>query len=217
MNKKSKEKSDKIFVPLKKDEVKLTEANILKDKIITAIDKEKLTEREAFEVYYAMGRRKSIHKLYYLLEKRITTSLLNRWAVVYYWDIRRKYRDMIIGEQLGQLNDESIMKRKTQYFEALSNTVDKYIKKVEGKKQFTVPIQDISDLERMIKLVLTITGQPTEIHQVQVKLIEVMITQIVNIINEFVPDSVTQGKISAKLRESIAKLEGNSMTRGALF
>lgn len=113
---------------------------------------------EAFELYYSLGLDRSLQIVADKVGKNVRT--VSGWRSKYEWDDRVAQRELEVARNAGlnELHRETLAIR-TMYRKAINTLLmqaDKDIK--EGKLQ----IENVEDLERVIKLDLLLMGEPTE-------------------------------------------------------
>lgn len=113
---------------------------------------------EAFELYYSLGLDRSLQIVADKVGKNVRT--VSGWRSKYEWDDRVAQRELEVARNAGlnELHKETLAIR-TMYRKAINTLLmqaDKDIK--EGKLQ----IENVEDLERVIKLDLLLMGEPTE-------------------------------------------------------
>lgn len=113
---------------------------------------------EAFELYYSLGAQRSPQLVADKIGK--TERTVRDWSSKYEWDNRVAQRALETAKQAGieELHKETLAIR-TEYRKAMDGLIAQAVKDIqEGKLQ----IENIEDLERVVKLDLFLMGEPTE-------------------------------------------------------
>lgn len=129
--------------------------------------RETLRHKELFEIYYQMGKERSLVKLREKLQtdqsqtKNIPTlERLKAWSKAFNWQDRVKERDQKIAKELEKKSIQDITKRKLKYqrqiakmLEANMKRFDKVVVKDEDGKIITIKIDDKTpkDFESIVR------------------------------------------------------------------
>ena len=114
---------------------------------------------EAFELYYSLGSERSLQLVADKLGKSKRT--VKGWSSKYSWDNRVVQRSLEDAKQIGieELHRETLAIR-SEYRKRMDALLEQAYKDIqEGKLQ----IENIEDLEIVVKLDLLLMGEPTEI------------------------------------------------------
>lgn len=108
-------------------------------------------QKEAFEMYYSMGKRRSMEAV---AEKfnRTVRSIAN-WRRKYLWDDRIVQREL--EDNVGRTTAV-----KTDYRIIISMLMEDVANKIESGK---IKVDSIEDLEKLVRLDLLLMGEPIEI------------------------------------------------------
>jgi len=114
-------------------------------------------QKQAFEIYYTMGRDRSLAKLSQLIDMPVGS--LNNWNNNFRWAEQVIKRD---AETLKR----SRLKLETEVFlakEELLALIESLIKKFKNAvEESSIEANTIGDLEKLTKLWLLLSGEPTE-------------------------------------------------------
>lgn len=124
------------------------------------LSKENHLQREAFELYYSMGDRRSLKAVSEKVGR--TERTIAGWSRSYNWVDRVKQREIEDAKNnalsASALNSQTT-EIKTRYRILLNNLISLASKKVASGE---LNIKNIQDLERVIKLDLLLMGEATE-------------------------------------------------------
>lgn len=129
---------------------------------------ETLLMSEAFESYYLMGDRRNIRALAPQVGRAVRT--VQYWSDAFRWQERVLERDREIAARIAQKNIKDVADTKDNYRKMIKLVVSRFVAALtatdaEGKP--LLKVENIADVERMIKLDLTLMGEVTEISKVQ--------------------------------------------------
>ena len=122
------------------------------------LSKENKLQREAFEIYYALGDKRSLKAVAQQVNR--TERCVAGWSRAYNWVDRVKQREIedARNEGINSLNKQTT-DIKTRYRILLNNLMAKASKQIaEGK----LAIKNVQDLERVVKLDLLLMGEATD-------------------------------------------------------
>lgn len=122
------------------------------------LSKENSLQKEAFEIYYHMGDKRSLRAVADKVER--TERTIAGWSRAFSWVDRVKQREIEDARNMGgeALNSQTT-DVKTRYRILMNNLMARASTKiVEG----TLGIRNIQDLERVVKLDLLLMGESTD-------------------------------------------------------
>lgn len=123
--------------------------------------RETLQHKQAFDYYYTLGKDRNIIKVAQNFD--VSRASVAKWSKAFEWQKRIKTRDKRIAKRVERITDTDIVKEKARYRAIIKATIAKIV--TEGKGgNFKLDIwpENVSDLERLIKLDLLLMGEPTE-------------------------------------------------------
>lgn len=124
------------------------------------LSKENSLQREAFEIYYQLGKERSLKKV--ADEVSRTERTVAGWSRTYNWVDRVSQRE-IEEAKSGALDDAALNSQtiasKTRYRIMLNNLMNMASRKIASGE---LRIRNVQDLERVIKLDLLLMGESTE-------------------------------------------------------
>lgn len=122
------------------------------------LSKENSLQKEAFEIYYHLGDKRSLKQVAERIER--TERTVAGWSRAYNWVDRVKQREIEDAKNMGgnALNSQTT-DVKTRYRILLNNLIAKASQKIAKGE---LAIRNIQDLERVLKLDLLLMGEATE-------------------------------------------------------
>lgn len=142
---------------------------------------ETMRHSSAFEAYYALGDDRSLTKLRQQLidtlppEEVVSQRTLENWSVSFNWQQRVIDKDKTISAAVDQKSTEDSVKKRIKWLAQAEDRISTAFN-ADGSPKFS--IKDNKSLNELVKLALTLMGEPqrTEIehvHQHEIKIIEV--------------------------------------------
>lgn len=123
------------------------------------LNKESDLQREAFEIYYGMGKKRSLRAVADRVDR--TERTVAGWSRAFHW-VDRCYQREIEDAKAGDVRKEALAQTtdiKTRYRILMNNLIAKASNQIsEGK----LVIRNVQDLERVVKLDLLLMGEPTD-------------------------------------------------------
>lgn len=115
-------------------------------------------QREAFEIYYHLGDKRSLKQVAEQIER--TERTVAGWSRAYNWVDRVKQREIEDAKNMGgnALNAQTT-DVKTRYRILMNNLISKASQKIAKGE---LSIRNIQDLERVVKLDLLLMGEATD-------------------------------------------------------
>ena len=113
--------------------------------------------KNAFEVYYMMGKNRSLNKT--AKETGCSTTSVKRWASTFNWQQRILDRDNELAEKLRERNDNLLVNSKAFYRSAIYKLTQRFIEDVEAGR---IRIKGIKDFEMIARLDLDLMGENTD-------------------------------------------------------
>lgn len=122
------------------------------------LSKENNLQREAFELYYHLGDKRSLKQVADKIAR--TERTVAGWSRTYNWVDRVKQREIedAINEGVNRVNAQTT-DVKTRYRILMNNLIAQASKKVANGE---LSIKNIPDLERVVKLDLLLMGEATD-------------------------------------------------------
>ena len=122
------------------------------------LSKENSLQREAFEIYYHLGDKRSLKQVAEKIER--TERTVAGWSRSYNWVDRVKQREIEDAKNMGgnALNAQTT-DVKTRYRILMNNLIAKASQKIAKGE---LSIRNIQDLERVVKLDLLLMGEATD-------------------------------------------------------
>ena len=129
-------------------------------RVMAELSKENKLQREAFEIYYHMGDKRSLRAV---SEKVCRTErTLAGWSRAYNWVDRVKQRE-IEDARNNALSTNALNSQttdiKTRYRIMINSLMDKASREIASGK---LQIRNVQDLERAVKLDLLLMGEATD-------------------------------------------------------
>jgi len=148
--------------------------------------KEELRNKEIYDLYYVMGKERSLARLREKLmsSKRpqdvLSLKTLQRWSVAFNWQERIEQRDIEIGRGLEIKTNETVISIKAAFkaeikvqlsiFKTMLNKlIEKFKESKENKEKEIIEIKKIDDLkivtdcyEKLVRLYLSLIGEGAE-------------------------------------------------------
>jgi len=167
---------------------------------------EPLAAAKAFELYYAMGSKRSMPPLAKEID-RAPMQLYN-WQRKYYWKERILARDFIQTKELRLAATRDVTEMKNAFAERLRNTITTYFR-TDSKHGdiMDIPIKNMADLTLAIKNWLLLSGEATDIHSVRIEIVETVINYVVRIIGKYVADPEQLSKLALELQNGLEMME----------
>jgi len=123
------------------------------------LSKENSLQREAFEIYYQMGDKRSLRAVSEKIDR--TERTVAGWSRAFSWVDRVSQRE--IEENKNNADNNSILAQtvdaKTKYRIMLNNLLAMASRKIASGE---LKIRNVQDLERVVKLDLLLMGESTE-------------------------------------------------------
>lgn len=123
------------------------------------LNRENDLQREAFEIYYGMGKKRSLKAVAERVSR--TERTVAGWSRAYNW-VDRCYQREIEDAKAGEASKVALSQTidvKTRYRILINNLMAKANQMIsEGK----LAIKNVQDFERVIKLDLLLMGEPTD-------------------------------------------------------
>jgi len=148
--------------------------------------KEELRHKEIFDLYYVMGKDRSLKKLLDKLHQDSTGTApslrtLKSWSKAFNWQERVEQRDIEIGRGLEIKTNETVMNIKAGFkaeikvqLNIFKVMLNKLIEKFKNDEMIEIKNLDhlkivVDSYEKLIKLYLTLIGEASEIEEIELK------------------------------------------------
>lgn len=123
------------------------------------LNKENDLQREAFEIYYSMGKKRSLKAVAERVNR--TERTVAGWSRAYNW-VDRCYQREIEDAKAGEASKVALSQTidvKTRYRILINNLMAKANEMISTGK---LGIRNVQDFERVVKLDLLLMGEPTD-------------------------------------------------------
>jgi hypothetical protein len=122
--------------------------------------RENMEQKEGFEYYYSLGKERNLTKVADEFGKAHRT--VAEWSRQFNWQERVRERDEEVGEKLKEKAIDTVVEEKAKYRKIIKLAVTEFVKEMQNGN---IKPQNIMDLERLIKLDLTLMGEPAEVSE----------------------------------------------------
>lgn len=135
--------------------------------------REELHHQKIFDIYYAMGESRSLAKLRESilngLDQDLASSLpslttVKEWSRRFNWQDRITQRNIELSKRMEQKTNTTVLNQKADYRKIIKEAIDDWYKKFSDGKAGP---ENVSDLERLMKLDLLLMGEATEKNEAQ--------------------------------------------------
>lgn len=132
------------------------------------IIREELHHQKIFDIYFAMGENRSLAKLHDALcnglhqtDTKLTPGYdtLKGWSRKFNWQDRITQRNIELSKRMEQKTNTTVLNQKADYRKIIKEAIDDWYKKFSDGKAGP---ENVSDLERLMKLDLLLMGEATE-------------------------------------------------------
>ena len=117
-------------------------------------------QKKAFEYYYGLGDARTLQEVAKLC--KMSESTVQKWSAAFNWNDRIKLKDLEIAKDLKKQSHDSVLDIKARLLKMVNVPVEDYLNKIDNG-EIPVNIKSSTDIERFIKLILLIYGEPSEI------------------------------------------------------
>ncbi len=142
---------------------------------------ETMRHSSAFEAYYALGDNRSLPKLRQQLidtlppEEVVSERTLENWSVSFNWQQRVIDKNKNISALVDQKSTNDSVKKRIKWLAQAEDRISTAFNE-DGSPKFT--IEDNKSLNEIVKLALTLMGEPERkeiehVHQHEIKIIEI--------------------------------------------
>ena len=118
--------------------------------------KETEAQKQAFELYYSMGEKRSLEAVASACSK--STRTIGEWSRQFRWKDRILQKEIEETAEKGSVAN-AVIDAKAEYRQIIRALVATFVK---DYKQGKIKIKNIQDFERLVKLDLLLLGDPTE-------------------------------------------------------
>tara|TARA_Y100000034_G_scaffold109053_1_gene139951 strand:- start:128 stop:661 length:534 start_codon:yes stop_codon:yes gene_type:complete len=157
---------------------------------------ETLRHKQAFEFYYGMGEKRTLRKTAKHMNVAVVTT--KKWSKDFSWQNRIALRDDQNSKALAKKTDNLIIKDKENYIKIIKAMTGKA---VQDFREGLLRVEDVGDLERLIRLHLLLAGESTEINTVRVEVVETIVNHIIITVEKYVDDPKAITAISSEIRD----------------
>ena len=156
---------------------------------------------EGFEIYYALGVKRSLKKVSEGMGVSLKTA--EKWSKDHYWVERCELREIRMKTQVAKIAGADPLKDKSMIMKAVRGGIKSVIKEgANGTQRINLQVKDVYQFDRLVRLYLLLSGEPTDIKAVRHETIEMIVNHVVLTIGKHVQDGEILGKIASDLRES---------------
>lgn len=119
-------------------------------------------------MYYAMGEKRSMARLRQevllkndpdIAPMLPSLTVMKKWSTEFNWQERIQQRDIEISKKMEQKTNTTILNQKADYRKLIKEAIDDWYKKFADGKAGP---ENVSDLEKLIKLDLLLMGEATD-------------------------------------------------------
>ena len=137
------------------------------------IIREELHHQKIFDIYFAMGESRSIVKLHNSLTQEMcqgysfgipSMPTLKSWSKELNWQERVTQRNIELTRKMEERTNTTVLNQKADYRKIIKEAIDDWYKKFSDGKAGP---ENVSDLERLMKLDLLLMGEATEKNEAQ--------------------------------------------------
>lgn len=118
--------------------------------------KETEAQKQAFELYYSMGAKRSLEAVASACNK--STRTIGEWSRQFKWKDRVVQKEIEETAEKGSVSN-ALLDVKAEYRQVIRALVATFVKDFKAGK---VKIKNIQDFERVVKLDLLLLGDPTD-------------------------------------------------------
>lgn len=138
------------------------------------IIREELHHQKIFDIYFAMGENRSLAKLYDALSSGLCQEYdgvvpsyptVKYWSKKFNWQERITQRNIELSKKMEQKTNTTVLNQKADYRKIIKEAIDDWYKKFSDGKAGP---ENVSDLERLMKLDLLLMGEATEKNEGQI-------------------------------------------------
>ena len=156
---------------------------------------------EGFEVYYALGAKRSLKKVSEGMGVSLKTA--EKWSKEHYWVERCELRELKTNTQVAKIAGADPLKDKSMIMKAVRGGIKSVISEDSlGNQRIRLKVNDVYQFDRLVRLYLLLSGEPTDIKAVMHETIEMIVNHVVLTIGKHVNDGDVLGKIASDLREN---------------
>ena len=156
---------------------------------------------EGFEVYFALGANRSLKKVSEGMGVSLKT--VENWSKNHYWIERCELRELRSKTQVAKIAGADPLKDKGMIMKAVRGGIKSVISEdSEGNQHIRLKVNDVYRFDRLVRLYLLLSGEPTDIKAVRHETIEMIVNHVVLTIGKHVQDGDVLAKISKDLRDS---------------
>lgn len=119
--------------------------------------KETLKQKEAFELYYSLGDKRSLMSV--ACQCGVSERTVARWSKLFNWQERVEQRDIENARRLEEKTNETVVATKANYRKIIKAAIGRWVKRFQGGE---IDVESVWDLERLVKLDLLLMGEPTD-------------------------------------------------------
>mgnify|MGYP000845557772 CR=1 FL=1 len=119
--------------------------------------KETLKQKEAFELYYSLGDKRSLMSV--ARQCGVSERTVARWSKLFNWQERVEQRDIENARRLEEKTNETVVATKANYRKIIKAAIGRWVKRFQGGE---IDVESVWDLERLVKLDLLLMGEPTD-------------------------------------------------------
>lgn len=123
-------------------------------------ENESAEQREAFEFYYSLGDSRNLEKVGEYVGK--STRTMYEWSRRFNWGDRVVQYDIEVNKKLQAKTINTVVDEKANYRKIIKLAINDFVKNL---RDGNLKVTSVSDLEKLMKLDLTLMGEATEISE----------------------------------------------------
>ena len=173
---------------------------------------ESVRQREAYEYWKALGLSRS----YRLVGAKYDVSAVTicKWAKRWDWRQRLELEAVVPVAHPELIKPDYSISTKNDLLPVINAAIEQIVQKKDGVPILQVPIRNVSDFERMVKLHLLLSGEATDIHAIKIETVQVIIGHIVQVVERYIDDPNDLSAIAQELRDSTLATEAKQGGKG---
>lgn len=126
--------------------------------------RENIQQREAFELYYSLGDSRTLEQVAEKIGK--STRTLYEWSRRFNWKERVEQYNIEVTKGLKDKTINAVVDEKANYRKIIKLAIMDFVARLQSGE---VKVKSIADLERLMKLDLTLMGEVSEITEATTK------------------------------------------------
>jgi hypothetical protein len=126
------------------------------------VKNETIKHSAAFEIYYAMGEKRTLPRLHEAIGTGIDS--LNKWSRSFKWQERIRERDQVLTEFFEKRNNNQILATRKRFIGTIEAVLDKAVQYHEDGvtiKSTNVKALSAGDIKKLVEAHALLTGEAT--------------------------------------------------------